>query len=106
VDAWTWAATYTDGSTVAEGDDASLDLQRVAVFELRPQRGGLGSFSVLINQGETPFFVRTRATAWLMGGGEAETLQHVLGLGLADGTTVYITCDEQGHAVISSERLA
>ena len=116
-DAWTWIAHYADGESVAELDPrgdhgfADVDLERVRAFEVRllEPANGQASFCLLVDpdKGERPFFVRTRASSWLLAGGEAETLHTCLGLQQTRGDaqlTVYVQFDDQGHVIISSER--
>jgi hypothetical protein len=117
-DAWTWVARYADGESVAELDPrgdhgfADVDLERVRAFEVCPvdPAANQASFCLLVDpdKGERPFFVRTRASAWLLAGGEVETLHTVLGLQRTVGEsllTVYVHFDGQGHVVIASERI-
>lgn len=115
MDAWTWVARYDDGSSISELDPhgdhgfADVELDRVCAFELHPvdPSNVQASFCVVVNpqKGEVPFFVRTRASSWLLAGGDDELLHTVLGLRQSDGQTLYVTFDDERRVVISSERL-
>lgn len=112
-------ARYADGECVAELDPrgdhgfADVDLERVTAFELHPvdPTSGRSSYCVLVDphKGQVPIFFRTRATGWLLAGGEPETVMTCIGRQqtVADQTlSVYVFLDEQGHVVISDERLS
>jgi len=111
-DAWTWIARYDDGACVAELDPhgdhgfADVDLERVRAFELQPSNpdSSLPSFCVLIDpaRGQRPIFFRRRATAWLLAGGESETVLTCVGR-RDDASATYLFLDAQGHVVVSAD---
>lgn len=113
-DAWTWVARYDDGSCIAELDPhgdhgfADVELERVRAFELHPAdpESGLSTFCILIDplRGQVPIFFRTRATEWLLAGGESETLHTCIGRREGDVET-YIYCDDTRRVVIADRRL-